>query len=281
MIDYIKMIILALISGATAALPTSSAAHYSVVNSIVNFSEDGKTLGFYYSVISIAFSVVIFILLRKIYLNGFKALFSKDESLKNYKKVMINIWVSLVPMAVLFVPVGEGILLIDYFDKFLSSNNLLLVAVISILSALILVISIWYTRQGNSATKRVCDIKTTVRFSVYQLISYIIPGISRVSSAATNMLICDVDSRVVVREIYLYIAPQMFLVNLIKALRYALSDAVVDPIMIVIGAVVGAAMALLVVTKLSKVNIRRTFTFFSIYSAIFGVTAAILSFIVR
>ena len=128
---------------------------------------------------------------------------------------------------------------------------------------------------------RSCDMKTTVRCSVYQLISYVIPGVSRVSSAATNMLICDVDSKVVVREIYLYIAPQMFFVNLIKALRYGLSDAVVDPIMIVIGAGVAAAMAVLVVTKMSKVNIRRTFTFFSIYSVVFGIVSAVLSFIIR
>ncbi len=281
MIDYIKMVILALTVGATAALPASSAAHYSVVNSIVNFAEDEKTLGFYYSVISIAFACVIFILLRKIYFNGFKSLFTKDESLRNYKKVMINILVSLIPMALLFIPVGEGTLLIDYFDKFLSAGNLLLVALISVLSALILIISIWYTRQGYSGTMRGCDLKTTIRFSVYQLASYVIPGISRVSSAATNMLICDVDSRIVVREIYLYIAPQMFIVNLIKALRYALSDAVVDPVMIVVGAVVGAAVSAIVVTKMSKVNIRRTFTFFSIYSAVFGITAAVLSFIIR
>lgn len=281
MIDYINMIILALFAGATAPLPTSSAAHYSVVNSIINFSEDEKTLGFYYSVISIAFAVVVFVLLRKIYINGIKGLFSKDESLMNYKKVMINVLVSLIPAAVLFIPIGEGTFVIDYFDKFLSSSNLLLVAVVSILSALVLVISIWYTRQGSVAKMRVCDLKTTIRFSVYQIISYVIPGISHVSSGATNMLICDMDSRVVVREIYLYMAPQMFLINLIKALRYALSDAVVDPVMMVIGAAVGAAIAAFVVIKMSKVNIRRTFTFFSIYSAVFGITAAILSFIIR
>ncbi len=281
MIDYIKMLILALVAGATAALPTSSAAHYSVVNSIINFSEDEKLLGFYYSLISLAFALVMFVLFRKIYITGFKALFSKDESQLNYKKVIINVFVSLIPMALLFVPVGEGKLVSDYFDGFLTTGNLLLVALISVLGAFVLVISIWYTRQGNSSTKRVCDLRTAVRISVYQLISYVIPGVSRVSSAATNMLICDVDSKIVVREIYLYIAPQMFLVSIVKIIRFALGDTVIDPLMIIIALVAGAGMALLVVTKMSKVNIRRTFTFFSIYSAVFGITAAILSFVLR
>lgn len=281
MIDYIKMLILALLSGATVGLPTSSAAHYSFVNSIINFSEDEKVIGFYYSVICVAFAAVAFVFLRKIYLNGIKALFSKDEKLTNYRKVMRNTLISLIPMALLFIPVGEGRLLIDYFDKFLTPGNILLVAIISIISALVLVIAIWYTRQGYSGTKRASDLKTTIRVSVYQLVSYIIPGISRVSSAATNMLICDVDSKVIVREIYIYITPQLFFVNLIKVLRYILSDAVVDPSMIAVGAVGAAIIGSIVITRMSKVNIRRTFTFFSIYSVVFGLAVGVLSFVLR
>lgn len=281
MIDYIKMIILALVTGATSALPVSSAAHYSLVNAVIDFSEDKNRLGFFYSVISLAFAVVVFVLLRKIYINGIKGLVSRDKTLANYKRVMINILISLVPTAILFIPAGEGALVIDYFDRFLSSGNLLLVTLISILGALILVISIWYTRQERTDVKSGCDLKTALRTSVYQLFSYIIPGISHVSSAATNMLICDVDSRVVVREIYLYIAPQMLLVNLVKIIRYSFGDLILDPIMILLAAAVGIGMAVLVITKMSKVNIRRLFTFFSIYSAVFGVAAAILSFIIR
>lgn len=279
MIDYIKMIILALFSGATIALPVSSSAHYSILNSVISFSDDEKVLGFYFSVFSVVFAIVIFVLLRKIYITGFKSLFSKDDKLISYKKLMKNLLISLIPMAVLFIPVGEGMLIADYFDKFLTEGNLLLIAFAGVISALVLVISIWYTRQGYSNTKRASNLKSTVRMSVYQLVSYVIPGVSRVSSAATNMLICDIDSKVIVREIYLYIAPQMFIVNIVKALRYALSDAVVDPVMIIIGSAVTAAMAAIVVMRMSKINIRRLFTFFSIYSAVFGVAVGVLSFI--
>lgn len=279
MIDYIKMIILALFSGATVALPVSSSAHYSFLNSVISFSDDEKILGFYFSVFSVVFSLVIFVLLRKIYITGFKSLFSKDDKLISYKKLMRNLLISLIPMAVLFIPVGEGMIVADYFDKFLAEGNMLLIAFASVISALVLVISIWYTRQGYSSTKRASDLKSTLRMSVYQLVSYVVPGVSRVSSAATNMLICDVDSKVIVREIYLYIAPQMFIVNIVKALRYALSDAVVDPVMIIIGSAVTAAMASIVVVKMSKINIRRLFTFFCIYSAVFGIAVAVLSFI--
>ncbi len=281
MIEYIKIIILSLICGATFALPVSSSAHLSFLNSVTDFSADTATLGFYYAVISLAFSVVIFILLRKIYLLGVKSLFNKDKKLTNYRRLMKNLLLSLLPMAVLFVPVGEGKLLCDLFDNFLSSANLLLVSVASIICGFVLIISMWYTKQSYSVTKRSADTGTVIRTAVYQIISYVIPGISRVGSAGTNMLICDVESKVVVREIYLYLAPQMLLVNTVKVIRYALSDMIINPVMVIAAAVVTALMCALVVTKMSKINFRRLFPFFSGYCIVSGLVFAVLSFILK
>lgn len=281
MIEYIKMIILALICGATVALPTSSATHFSFVNSVVGFSDDGRLLGFYYAIFSVAFALAVLVLLRKIYFTGIRAVFSKDKKLLGYKKVIRNIVVSLIPVLLLFIPTGEGELVMDQFDKFLTKENLLLVSFASIISALVLVISMWYTRQGYAETKRMSDLKSTIRMSVYQLISYVIPGASKVSSAATNILISDVDSKVAVREIYLYIAPQMLLVNIVKIIRFVMTDAIIDPVTVVIAAAVVLVMSFIIISVMSRINIRRLFVFFSIYSAVFGIAAAVLSFIIK
>ncbi len=281
MIEYIKIIILSLVCGATFALPASSSAHFSFLNAVTDFSDDTSTLGFYYAVISLAFAAVIFILLRKIYILGFRSLFDKDKKLTNYRRLMKNLLISLLPMAVLFIPVGEGKLLCDLFDNFLSSANLLLVSVANIICGLILIVSMWYTRQSYSVTKRSADTKAVIRSSVYQIVSYVIPGISRVASAGTNMLICDVESKVVVREIYLYIAPQMLLVNIVKVIRYALSDMIINPVMVIAAAVLAALMCALVVTKMSKINFRRLFPFFSGYCILTGIVFAVLSFALK
>lgn len=281
MIEYIKILIFALFGGAAFALPVSSAAHYSFLNGIMNFSQEADTLGFYYSVMALAFSAVVFILLRKIYRLCLKSVFTNDTKLKSYRKVMKNLVLSLVPMAVLFVPVGEGKLLCDLFDGFLTRENLLMVSVVSVLGAFVLVVSVWYTRQSYSVTKRGADVKTVIRSSFYQIVSYVIPGVSHVSSACTNMLICDVESKVIVREIYLYIAPQMLLVNLVKIIRYSLTDMIINPVMVIICFTVVALMSALVITKMSKINIRRLFTFFSVYCAVTGLMFAVLSFLLN
>ena len=281
MIEYIKILILSLVCGATFALPVSSSAHFSFINAVVKFSEDVNVLGFYYSVMSLAFSSAIFILLRKIYLLGIKSLFNKDAKLTSYRRLMKNLFISLVPMLILFVPVGEDKLLCDLFDNFLSSGNLLLVAVASIICAFVLVISVWYTKQSYSVTKRSADLKTVIRTSVYQVVAYVIPGVSRVSSASTNMLICDVESKVIVREIYLYIAPQMLLVSVVKIIRYAFADIIINPIMVLIAFSAVGLMTALVVAKMSKINIRRLFGFFAAYCGVSGVLFTILSFLLK
>ncbi|MBQ7118529.1 MAG: hypothetical protein IJN88_09990 [Clostridia bacterium] len=281
MLEYIKLIIFALFCGATFALPVSSASHFSFLNSIMKFSQEAEVLGFYYSVMSLAFSAVIFILLRKIYTLCLKSLFNKDTKLKNYRRVIKNLAVSVIPAVILFVPVGEDKLLCDLFDGFLTPSNLLMVSVAVIIGAFVLLISSWYTRQSYSVTKRGADLKTVIRSSLYQIISYVIPGVSHVSSAATNMLICDVESKVIVREIYLYIAPQMLIVNTVKVVRFALSDMVINPVAVIICFVVTALVSALVVTKMSKINIRRLFGFFVAYCALTGIIFAVLSFVIN
>ncbi len=281
MIEYIKLIILSLICGVTLPLPVSSAAHFSFVNGVIDFSDSKDVLGFYYSVMSLVFSVVVFFLLRKIYSLGLKSLFTKERRLSNYRKLMKNLFLSLIPAAVLFVPVGEGKLLCDLFDGFLMKSNILLVSVACIVSALILVISVWYTRQSYSVTKRGADTLTVIRSSVYQIISYVIPGISHVSSAGTNMLICDIESKIIIREIYLYIAPQMLIINAVKIIRYALSDVIINPVMVIFCVVAVLLMSTLVVTKMSKINIRRILSCFAVYGAVIGVISAVLSFVLK
>ncbi len=281
MIEYIKILIISLVCGAAFPLPVSSGAHLSFINGIVDFSTDKNVLGLYYSVMSVAFSVVIFIFLRRIYFSGLKSIFNKDKKLTNYRKLMKSLLISLIPTVILFVPVNEGKLLCDLFDDFLIRSNILLVAFATVIGSLVLVVSMWYTRQGYSVTKRSADMKTVIRTSVYQIVSYVIPGISHFSSAGTNMLICDVESKVIIREIYLYIAPQMLIVNAVKIIRFLLSDIIVNPIMFVICIASAALMSAFVVTAMSKINIRRIFAFFAVYGGVLGTAFCVLSFVLK
>lgn len=283
MAEYIKIVIISLISGIMAPLPASSAAHTAFLNTVVKFTGDESMLGFYYAVFGVAFSLVVFITLRKIYAKTFKSLLksSQDTASKAYKKLLKNIVLSLMPIVLLYIPVSsDGTLLIDYFDRFLTSSGLILIAFAGIVSAFVLVISIWYTKQKNEITKRGADTKTTVRMAVYQLIAHVVPGMSKVSLGAVNMLICDIEPKVIMREVYVYIAPQIFAVSLVKIIRSMVADIVIDPIAVIIGFAVSALASAVIIHFVSKVNMRKLLGFFAGYSAFFGVLVAVVSFIV-
>lgn len=285
MLQYIKMIIISIFSGVMFPLPVSSAAHYSLLADVMSFSKSEEELGFYFSVFMLVFSVVVFIFLRKIYTKALKTLFVtdkaklKEQKLTAYKKVMNNILLSLIPVIFLFIPISKDSLIIDYFDKFLTKNGFILTTFACLINALVLVISIWYTRQNNAPYKRVPETKNVVRMAVYQLISYIVPGFSHISSGSVNLLINDVHPRVIARDVYLYLAPQMFLVGLVRLVRSLVVDFVFDPILIIIAVAFSAASCAIVVYFTGKFNIRKLLGFFSIYSVLLGVVFAVATFV--
>ena len=282
MIEYIKMIIIAIVSGFMAPLPVSSSAQFSILSKAVFLTDDENKLGFYFALFGVTLSVVIFFCLRKIYLKSFRSLFSKatDSNGKIYKKVSKNILLSVLPMAVLFIPLGEGRLLIDYFDKFLSGNGLYLTGIACVISSLVLLVARWYAKQENKKAKRVCSTGSALRMSVYQLASYIVPGFSHIASGAANMLMGDVHSKVVMREVYLYLAPSMFIVNIAKIVKYLINDVIIDASLAVVGIVVFAAMCYLAMRLVAKLNTRKVLSFFSIYSVLLGIGAVVLTFVI-
>lgn len=286
MIEYIKLIICAIVCGITMPLPVSSGAHYSILSHAMSLTGDEKELGFYFGVFGIVFSVVIIIMLRKIYSKSIRAAFIfnkdklKEKKLTAYKSIVKNIILSLIPTIVLFVPTGEHTIVLDYFDKFLTSNSLYLVGVACVINALVLVVAIWYTKQSPSNIKRVSDTKSVMRMSFYQLVSYVVPGFSHVGSGSVNMLISDIEPRVVIREVYLYLAPQMLTVSIVKVVRAIVNDVIVDLLPLAIAVVLFGLVSLLIVHLVGKFGIRKLFPFFAVYSAVLGVIAVLVTFII-
>lgn len=282
MIEYIKMFVISLVSGVMMPLLVSSAAHASFLNKVMNYTSDGAILSFYYSVFSVAFSLVIFFNLRKIYSKIFRSFTSKgkgENGAAAYRKAGKNVLLSLVPAVFLYIPVSKDMLIVDYFDKFLSSSNLLLTAFASLISAFVFVTAIWYTKQGSNPTLRGATTKTVIRSAIYELVAFVVPGTSKIAIGSVNMLLCDIEPKILMREVYLYTAPSVFVISVIKIIRGLIVDLVVNPLAIIIGAVVSIAATAVIVNFVSKVNMRKLFGFFAWYSVIFALAAFIMSLI--
>lgn len=283
MAEYIKTLITAIFSGLTAPLPVSSAAHFNFFSNVVGISTDGARMSLYYNAFMMMFALVIFVSFRKIYAGCITAAFvskkneEKYNKTKGFRMVLRNTAVSIIPTLLLFVPVSKDRLLIDFFDSFLNISSLILTGLACIITSCVLIIALWYTRKRN-VEGSTADIKSVLRYSFYQLPCYIIPGFSHIAAGSSNLLISDVKLKTFASEVYVYLAPSLFIVSTVKLIRAIAAGVLFDPIALLLGMIAFGIAAKLVMSIVSKLNLRRLFVVFSVYSAIFGVFIALISF---
>lgn len=286
MIEYIKMLIVAIITGVTAPLPVSSAAHFSFLSMVTGLSSEPDRLSLYYNTFILVFTLVVLIAFRKTVSRGFRLAVSSSKRIpeaaksRDNKYFIKNIILSLLPTAVLFIPVTKEKLLMDYFDIFLNVNGLILTGFAVIITSFILIIAIWYTSKSKNPLRRAVDKKTVFRLSFYQLPCYIIPGFSHIATGAVNLFISDISARNLAAQLYIYLAPSMFFVSAVKVVRILLSGIIFDPVSLALGAVVFAIFSRFVISLAIKSNFRRLFTFFTVYSVVFGVFVTVISFFI-
>lgn len=285
MIEYLKTVVVAVVTAVTTPLPVSSAAHFNYFANVVGLSAESNILSLYYNTFIFVFSLVVFFAFRKTVCRGFRLGFSKKSEPgvskpRDNKYFIKNILFSLIPAPLLFIPVSENKLAMDYLDTFLNVNGLILAGFACVISAMILIIAIWYTSKSKNPVRRAVDKKTVLRIAVYQLPCYIIPGFSHIASGAVNLFISDIGSKSLFGQLYIYLAPSMFFVSSVKIIRLLSSGVLFDPIALLLGAVVFAVVSRLVISLSTKSDVRRLFTFFSAYSILFGVLITVTSFFI-
>lgn len=278
MIEYIKSLIMGIVTGITSPLAVSSSGHFSIGNRIIGFSEDSNVSALYYSLFMLVFSIVMLISFRKLYAKLFKG---ASKKAKNYKLRLNNLIISIAVGIVLFIPIpGLGKSLTDYFNMFFDSGNILngiLLGTASVFTGLILAVSVWYAKNGKGRRKKSVPTKSALRMALYSVPAYIIPGTSKVALSSANLVLCDVNTEIIFREIYFYLAPQIFVINLIRAVMLFFSGVHIDGITLVIGAVAVALSSLLILSIIRKTDSDKLLMFFSIYSVVFGIGAVALT----
>lgn len=287
MLEYIKIIIISFITALLMPTAASSTLGFSLLNGTVNFSTDANALGFYCGVISVVFALVSIFYVRKIYAKGFTALFSsskgkkKMKNAKSYKAMMTGLLISLVVAVVMFIPVSKETFLLDVLANNLTKDNLLVGACCSIASGIILLVALWYAKVKNEKKHRSSTISDVVRMTLYQIPAHIFPGFSNVSMAATSLTVSGLDDKVIMRECFIYLAPSMLVVGIERIISSLVSGFVIDIAALVL-CIIGAALGnILMFNFVSKVNIRKSYLFFSIFSIVFGLIAAFAEFVIR
>ena len=285
MLTYIKLLILSLFGGLFAALPVSYSAHISFLNSVMSFTDDRDQLGFYFAVISVMFSFVVLFKLRRIYGKAVhvsltpKSKIDDPSMKKTCVSTLIGFFVSLLPAGLMFVPLPDGRMTMDVLVSLMQKDYQLVVASCCIGSGIFLFLAMWYTSRHYERPHRSAKPLSVLRFAIYQLPAHLLPGISHTSTGSTALLLTDVEDQVILREVLLYLAPSMLIVNVGRIVRYILAGITLQPVLIAIAAVGSLLSSIRVMHLVSKFNIRKKYLFFAIYSISFGVLIAVSSFL--
>lgn len=271
-IEYIKALIIGLIVGVSSPLPVSSSAHLFLLNNLLNFSQDKASVSFYYSFFMLTFSVVMLVSFKNLYIKTFRGTMKKQ---KTYKLRLRNLLISSAVSLVLFLPLGKYGSIIDSFDRFMLSGNLLnpiLICIACVFSGVMLMLCLWSAKHTRQKGKKTVSLSACLKTSVYSLLSYVIPGFSRVSSGSVNLILEDVNPASALREAYFCLAPQLLLVSFIRVVLSVLRGVNFDPIALSVGIIASALANFLVIAVLRKVSIKKLFGFFGIYSILLGVS---------
>lgn len=280
MIEYIKTFIISFITSVFAPVAASSSAHFAFLENILSFSDTKEESAFYYSVITVVFALVSIAFVRKIYMKGFSAVFGKSDKISNrktYKSMMKGVLISLVPSIFMLIPVTKDKLILDYFTNYLWKNNILVTAFCSFSMGFVIVIAAWLTKQKNIDKHRNSTLSDVVRITAYQTVSYIFPGLSPVSLSATGLIVSGVEESVIIRDVLVYISPSMLLISIMRIVRTLLSGFDFDIFKLLICVISALLGNILMLNIVSKVNIKKSFLFFSVYSVVFGLFMIIAS----
>ena len=285
MLTYLKFLVFSLFGGFFAALPVSYSAHCAFLNSVTSLTDDKNQLGFYFSLVSIVFAFIVILKLRRIYAKSIRLAFTSKKKLddpsvkKTGTSTLLGLLISLLPALLMFIPFTGETWAMDVIVSLMQKDYLLAVACCCIGNGLFLFLAMWYTKQHYERPHRCATPLAVLRFAIYQLPSYLLPGISHTATGSTALLLTDVEDQVIAREVLLYLAPSMLIVNVARIVRYILAGFVLTPIPLAI-TVVGAAIGtLLVLHLISKFNIRKNYLFFALYSILFGALIVATSFL--
>lgn len=284
MLEYIKILVMSFVSGAFFALPVSSSAHYAFLNSVMHFSTNANTIGLYYAVISATFSLVVFVFLRKLYSKALGSVFSgKSQNIdpkkrRQYKKISMNLLLSLIPAVLLLLPISKTTFLFDVFDDYFTDGHLMVTSFCCLAGAVLLSVAIWYSGNKTEKTVRSTGVSGMIRFGLYQLPAYLFPGFSHIGTGAAALTVSSVDDRVIAREVLLYLAPSCFVVSVARMVRYIVAGITLDPVMIIVCVLASGISSAVVINALGKINARKLYLFSALYSAIFGVFIFLASF---
>lgn len=265
--DYLKIIIIAVIQGLTEFLPVSSSGHLALAQYLLGIESPGVTLevflhfGTFLSVLVIFWKDIVRIIAA--FLLNFWKVWKYPQIMKENENFRMSIYIiiSMIPAAI------AGILLKDNIDAIF--NNIMLVGIALLVTGLMLFLTQWAQNQKHPLTGW-----RVVLMGIAQAVA-IIPGISRSGSTISTGLFLGMPREKIARFSFLMALPLIFGATVLQA-KEAFSSTNFVWSGIIIGTFTAFLFGYFAVKWLLSATVKGRLHFFGFYCLVLGFITLIL-----
>ena len=256
--DLIIAFLLGILQGITEWLPISSSGHLALVQN--TFGLDVPVV--FDIFIHLGTLLAVCVVYKKDLIAMLKALLSLDFKSKEFKLIIL-IALAVIPTAII------GFTFKDFFESMFS--NSLLIGIGLILTGIIL-----YLASKAKVTRKMNTAVSAFIIGVFQGLA-IAPGISRSGATIAIGLIQGIDMKEIAKFTFLLALPTIIGATIFEVKDLTLSQAQVDWIPFLIGALTAAIVGYLSIKFFLKVLEERKFYWFAYYCWAIGILVIIFS----
>ncbi len=271
--DYINVIIQAIVQGLTEFLPVSSSGHLSVVQHITGMSGEEASilmivlhLGTLVAVFA-AFWKTIWGMIKEFFLT-FKDIFTGKFSWKNMNSNRRMMFMVIIATLIL-VPVY---LFEDFFTARSGDGDIVFEGVAFLFTALLLFLS---DKCSNGAKLgEDMNVKDAVTVGLFQCVA-LFPGVSRSGSTTAAGLFCGLEKQTAVTFAFILGIPAILGGSVLELGDAISSDMQLDWVALGIGFAVAAVVGFLAIKLVAWLIKKDRFKIFGVYTLILGIACVV------
>ncbi len=276
--EYIKAIILGIVQGLTEFLPISSSGHLSLFQHFMGMSGEGSLMltvflhiGTLIAVVAVYYKTFwkllkeIGFFLRDLFTGK---LFRKDQEITDSRHLLYMMFISCLPLLLLFVPLGGDMNVKDYVERFSEDNDILLEGFCFLVTSILLFTGVYVSRTANNIRSRV-EMKDAWIIGFAQVLAAAFPGVSRSGSTISAGMLRRVDKDVMVEYSFVLGTPAVLAASLVEmkdAVEGGLAGISAGPLLV--GVITAAVFGILAIQLLKWMVNKDKFTFFAYYCLI-------------
>ncbi|MBQ0013941.1 MAG: undecaprenyl-diphosphate phosphatase [Clostridia bacterium] len=287
--EYLQAIILGAVQGLTEFLPISSSGHLTIFQHLLNINGEGSLalevflhIGTLIAVIAVYYKT--FLDMIKEMGRFIRDLFTgklKGQKPTEDRHMLYMFVITCLPLLVIICPIGNDMKVKDVAEALAASNaSLLIVGIALLITSVLLFYGTYVSRHRDNIRDRV-ETKDAIVIGLTQLVSAMLPGLSRSGSTISAGMISGVEKNYMVRYSFVLGTPAVIAATLLefKGLLDEGTELAIGTGPIIVGIIVAAIVGVLSIKLLERLVKTDKFIVFGYYCAIVGAIATVFGII--